>query len=106
MSKRMEDLRHVLASTGWQLVVVPTLTRQLVTDIELLASLKRPEGVSDDFLRGRIEAIKLVLGSFVQQLVEFDNEQKKLKELETEHAKAEKGVGGPYDAEPDNPAKE
>lgn len=99
MKHEMEQLRHTLATEGWMKFITPTLSRTIVADMDSLASPKRPEGISDDYLRGRISAIRDVLLSFQKRLDEYDLEQRKLKDVEAQAADAEKGAGSPYSEE-------
>jgi len=99
VNKDMEALRQTLESHGWRTVVTPTLQRTLLADMDSLASVKRPPEQSDDYLRGRISAIRDFIIGFQKRLDEYDFEQKKMKDSESQAAKSEKGVGSPYDEE-------
>lgn len=99
MKHEMEALRQMLTSEGWAKVFSPTLQRTIVADMDSLASPKRPEGISDDYLRGRISAVRDVLTTFNRRLDEYDFEQQKLRDAESQAAAAEKGSGSPYEKE-------
>ena len=89
------ELKHTLNTAGWRHVIVRLAEKKLIEDIDLLTALKRPEGVSDDLTRGRIERTKWFLSSFDDIVREYDNEQTKAKE----GAMVVASTGSPY--EPD-----
>src|SRR6267142_4654172 len=71
----MEQLRGTLASGGWNNVIVPTLQEQVLARLNSLCAPTRPEGTSDDFLRGQIDMLKYVIGMFRKKLAEYDTER-------------------------------
>jgi hypothetical protein len=78
----MEELRLTLNSLGWKRVIDPSGQAWLQKDIQTLTSLKRPEGVTDDFIRGCIFATERFLTGFHKGLKDHDNKRAaKLAEL-------------------------
>lgn len=103
-TKAMEELRATLGSPGWQFVIFPTLQKTLITDVDTLTSPKRPEGLTDDYLRGRIESIKSVLRDFGLRLTEHDNRIREEAQLKAQAVAADQTVGSPYAPDTDNPS--
>lgn len=96
-NKEIEGLRQMIQSYGWQAVVLPTLQRTIVSDMDSLAAVKRPAEHSDDYLRGRISAIRDILINLPKRVDEYDLEQRKLEEAKKQ-AEAP-ASGSPYEKE-------
>lgn len=91
-------LSQTLNSDGWRVLIVPHIRDKMMADINLLTSLKRPEGVTDDFLRGRIDLAKTVIGGFNAMLLEHAANAENAKRQDTEVP----AIGSPYaQANPD-----
>ncbi len=87
----IEQLRATLNTAGWAYIEA-TLQQNLVGLTDLLVSPKREPGVSDDFLRGQIVMLKLILVQFKQRVAEFDMAQMRANMA----AKEAEPIGSPY----------
>lgn len=93
-------IKSVLGTAGWQHIKAE-LEIHMQNDLQALASIKRAEGVSDDFLRGRIDRTRFVLTGF-DNAVRVHEQKKVLEQLQSAEAPA---VGSIYEnTEPVNPA--
>jgi len=100
----LEELRVTIHSLGWTKVIEPTMARMVETDANTLCSLKRPEGVTDDFLRGRIEAFRILREYFHKVVANYDAER--FSEAAKQAQAAQPPAGSPFAPthDPDNPA--
>lgn len=81
LPQKVAALKALFGTPGWG-VVSATLEELIVQDLNTLSLLKRPEGVADDFLRGRIDMAKIVLGRFKQEVRTFELQQKEKREAD------------------------
>ncbi len=66
-----EALGSLFSMPGWK-VVEDSVRNEIFKYTEQLSALKRPEGTSDDFLRGRIAMAKEILVQFRAQYREYE----------------------------------
>jgi len=95
----VSELKALLEQTGWT-VFENEIRAKMINAHNALASLKRPEGMSDDFLRGQIDLSKFVLAGLRKELSAFDAE--KAANAAAAAQTDPPAQGGPY-AKEDNP---
>lgn len=98
MDPGMEELRSTIQSAGWKSVVAPTCGKELQAALDKLTAPKRPEGESDDYLRGRIAACRDFLTMFERGIKQYDAQRAAASlALEQEQTQEPEAVGSIYD---------
>jgi hypothetical protein len=72
----VHHLRETLATPGWAQVIAPSVAQEMQTAIVALCSQGRKGHETDDFLRGKIVALKWILTSPSQTVTDWEASKK------------------------------
>ena len=97
LKNRVELLRGIQRSPVWVQVIQPVLEAKMQMDLETLSfpfEARKPQH-SDEYLRGRINVLKLFLTEFEQTVKVYDMEsmQRQMEELQLLNTRRQVDVG-------------
>lgn len=96
IQEKLIQLRTLLASREWTELIAPNLQRFIGTDTMLLVSRDRGN-ISDDFLRGRLDAFTFFTKGLQDQADAWERTLLEADEAAAEAANGQPdGVGSPY----------